>query len=46
MRCHLAGNIFRTSGAVHHWRAAEVVKAVEARRLPEATVLREAYEAL
>ncbi|HEY1572016.1 MAG TPA: helix-turn-helix transcriptional regulator [Pseudonocardiaceae bacterium] len=28
----------------NHWRAAEVVSAVEARRLPEATVLREAYE--
>jgi tetratricopeptide (TPR) repeat protein len=28
----------------NYWRAAEVVKAVEARQLPEATVLREAYE--
>ncbi|HEX3649539.1 MAG TPA: helix-turn-helix transcriptional regulator [Pseudonocardiaceae bacterium] len=36
-----------SSGTVvpaNHWRAAEVVKAVEARRLPEAAVLREAYE--
>jgi transcriptional regulator with XRE-family HTH domain len=30
----------------NHWRAAEVVKAVEARRLPEARDLREAYEGL
>ncbi len=30
----------------NHWRAAEVVEAVEARQLPEATVLREAYEGL
>jgi transcriptional regulator with XRE-family HTH domain len=30
----------------NHWRAAEVVKAVEARQLPEATVLREAYEGI
>ncbi|GDY30557.1 hypothetical protein GTS_21900 [Gandjariella thermophila] len=29
-----------------HWRAAEVVTAVEARGLPEATELREVYEAL
>jgi transcriptional regulator with XRE-family HTH domain len=28
----------------NHWRAAEVVRAVEARQLPEATALREAYE--
>lgn len=36
-----------SSGTVvpaNHWRAAEVVKAVEARQLPEAAVLREAYE--
>ncbi|GAB3431033.1 hypothetical protein GCM10027436_04700 [Actinophytocola sediminis] len=30
----------------NHWRAAEVVSAVEARRLPEARDLREAFEAL
>lgn len=30
----------------NHWRAAEVVDAVEARRLPEARDLREAYEGL
>lgn len=30
----------------NHWRAAEVVDAVEARQLPEATVLRAAYEGL
>lgn len=30
----------------NHWRAREVVSAVEARRLPEAPALREAYEAL
>jgi Helix-turn-helix domain len=30
----------------NHWRAAEVVRSVEARQLPEATVLREAYEGL
>lgn len=30
----------------NHWRAAEVVKAVEAKRLPEANELREAYEAM
>ncbi|KAK1179513.1 helix-turn-helix transcriptional regulator [Streptomyces sp. NBS 14/10] len=30
----------------NHWRALEVVKAVEARRLPEAPDLREAYEGL
>lgn len=30
----------------NHWRAAEVVKAVEARQLPEAVELREAYEGL
>jgi DNA-binding XRE family transcriptional regulator len=30
----------------NYWRAAEVVKAVEARQLPEATVLREAYEGM
>lgn len=30
----------------NHWRAAEVVKAVEARQLPEARDLREAYEEL
>jgi transcriptional regulator with XRE-family HTH domain len=30
----------------NHWRAAEVVNAVEARQLPEATDLREAYENL
>jgi transcriptional regulator with XRE-family HTH domain len=30
----------------NHWRAAEVVKAVEARQLPEAPALREAYEGL
>ncbi|MFI6031383.1 helix-turn-helix domain-containing protein [Amycolatopsis magusensis] len=38
-----------SSGSVvpsNHWRAAEVVQAVEARRLPEATDLREAYEAM
>lgn len=28
----------------NHWRAAEVVEAVERRQLPEATSLREAYE--
>ncbi len=28
----------------NHWRALEVVNAVEARELPEATDLREAYE--
>jgi transcriptional regulator with XRE-family HTH domain len=38
-----------SSGTVvpaNRWRAAEVVKAVEARQLPEATVLREAYEGM
>jgi len=30
----------------NHWRVAEVVRAVEARQLPEASDLREAYEAL
>lgn len=30
----------------NHWRALEVVKAVEARKLPEAPDLREAYEGL
>jgi transcriptional regulator with XRE-family HTH domain len=30
----------------NYWRAAEVVEAVEAQRLPEATVLREAYQTL
>ena len=30
----------------NHWRAAEVVDAVEARQLPEAPDLREAYEEL
>jgi DNA-binding XRE family transcriptional regulator len=30
----------------NHWRAAEVVKAVEARQLPEAGDLREAYEGM
>lgn len=30
----------------NHWRVAEVVKAVEARNLPEATELRDAYEDL
>ncbi|MFC1421538.1 hypothetical protein [Streptacidiphilus cavernicola] len=30
----------------NHWRALEVVKAVEARKLPEARDLREAYQAL
>jgi transcriptional regulator with XRE-family HTH domain len=30
----------------NHWRAAEVVQAVEARQLPEASELREAYEEL
>lgn len=30
----------------NHWRAAEVVRAVEARELPEAVELREAYEAM
>lgn len=30
----------------NHWRAAEIVKAVEAKRLPESTTLREAYEGL
>ncbi len=30
----------------NHWRAAEVVKAVETRGLPEAVELREAYEEL
>jgi transcriptional regulator with XRE-family HTH domain len=30
----------------HHWRAAEVVSAVEARQLPEASDLRDAYERL
>ncbi|MER5882497.1 transcriptional regulator [Streptomyces sp. NPDC001941] len=30
----------------NHWRALEVVRAVEARRLPEAPGLREAYQAL
>lgn len=38
-----------SSGTVvpaNHWRAAEVVKAVEARKLPEAVELREAYEGM
>lgn len=38
-----------SSGSVvpsNYWRAAEVVKAVEARQLPEATALREAYEGM
>lgn len=30
----------------NYWRVAEIVKAVEAQRLPEAVVLREAYEAM
>lgn len=30
----------------NHWRVAEVVRAVEGRRLPEAAVLREAYEGM
>ncbi|MDQ0934250.1 hypothetical protein QFZ49_004190 [Streptomyces turgidiscabies] len=30
----------------NHWRALEVVNAVEARQLPEAPELREAYEGL
>ena len=30
----------------NYWRAAEVVKAVESRQLPEATVLRAAYDGL
>lgn len=30
----------------NHWRALEVVKAVEARKLPESADLREAYQSL
>jgi len=30
----------------NHWRALEVVRAVEERKLPEASDLREAYEGL
>jgi transcriptional regulator with XRE-family HTH domain len=46
--CHSAGNAIASGRVVpsNHWRAAEVVQAVEARKLPEAAALREAYEDL
>jgi DNA-binding XRE family transcriptional regulator len=45
--CHAAKQAI-LSGVVpsNHWRAAEVVQAVETRQLPEARELREAYEAM
>jgi hypothetical protein len=42
LRAILSGRVVPSN----HWRAAEVVKAVEAKGLPEATELREAYEML
>jgi tetratricopeptide (TPR) repeat protein len=46
--CHAAKQAILSGRVVpsNHWRAAEVVQAVEARRLPEARDLREAYEGL
>lgn len=46
--CDAALNAIASGRVVpsNHWRAAEVVKAVESERLPEASDLREAYEAM
>lgn len=46
--CHTVQKAIRSGRVVpsNHWRALEVVKAVERRGLPEATDLREAYEGL
>ncbi|MEU3262753.1 helix-turn-helix domain-containing protein [Streptomyces bacillaris] len=46
--CHAAQRAILSGRIVpsNHWRALEVVKAVEARQLPEASDLREAYQGL
>jgi transcriptional regulator with XRE-family HTH domain len=46
--CDVAGQAIRSKRVVpsSHWRALEVVKAIESRRLPEAADLRSAYEEL
>ena len=46
--CHSAQKAIMSGRVVpsNHWRALEVVKAVEARQLPEAPDLRDAYEGL
>lgn len=46
--CHAAEQAMLSGRVVpsNHWRAAEVVRAVEAKKLPEAADLREAYEEL